>query len=159
MDVILKYFPLIAAAVSALNWALASRRLRLITIPAPPTDVALDRRVARTLFGSMIGFFLIFGGLQWAGGYSDPFFPFYDRTSTIWSTSAWILTALLWSVHLIGLWRPGVADAALRLGVFRGPAISARTFRLIATAGLLVSAVVFGTLLLGIWGPVPRPTF
>jgi hypothetical protein len=56
-------------------------------------------------------------------------------------------------------WRRGVAEAALQVGLFRGPAVSPQTFRLIVTFGLLVNIVVFATLLTGIWGPIPRPTF
>ena len=159
MDIVFRYFVVVAALVSAINWLTLERRLRSSSATAPPTQTALARKVARTVYGSMIAFFLILGLLQWGGGYADPLFPFYERTTTVWSSAAWTLIAVLWMIHIIGIWRPGVAEAALQLGLFRGPAVSPQAFRLIVTFGLLVNIVVFATLLTGMWGPIPRPTF
>ena len=159
MDIILRYFVIFAAAIPAYQWVATQRKLRASDAGASPEQAALDRRVARTFYGSSIGFFLILGLLQWAGRYDDPLFPFYDRTTTLCSTAAWALVAILWTIHIVGVWRPGVAEAAVRLGIFRGRTLSAKTFRVIVTLGLLVNAIVFASLLAGVWGPIPRPKF
>jgi len=159
MDIIFRYFVIFAAAISAYNWVAAERKLRAVDLSASPEQAALGRTVARTFYGSMIGFFLILGLLQWAGRYDDPLFPFYDRTTTVWSSAAWALFAILWTIHIVGIWRPGVAEAAVRFGLFRGRAVSAKTLRVIVTLGLLVNVIVFASLLAGVWGPIPRPQF
>ena len=66
---------------------------------------------------------------------------------------------MLWTALALGAWHPGVAEAVLALGLFRGPTLSPRAFRLLATMMLLFNAAVFGALLLGVWGPIPKPTF
>jgi len=159
MEIVFRFFTLLAAAVSAINWMVAERRMRAWGASEPLIVSGLARRVARVFYGSMIVFFLVLGALQWIGGYDDPLFHLYDRTRTPCSSAAWFLAALLWTIHIVGVWRPGVAEAALRLGLSRGPAVSGRTVRLIVTLGLLVNAVVFATLLAGAWGPIPRPKF
>jgi len=159
MDIVFRYFVVVAALVLAINWLTLERRLRSSSATAPPTQIALASKVARTFYGSMIAFFLILGLLQWGGRYADPLFPFYELTRTVWSSAAWTLIAVLWMIHIVGIWRPGVAEAALQLGLFRGPAVSPQAFRLIVTLGLLVNILVFAMLLTGMWGPIPRPTF
>lgn len=159
MDIVFRYFAVIAAGISAANWVAAERRLRSAKIDLSPDRAALALKVARTFYGSMVVGFLLLAILQWAGGYADPLFPLYDRTTTISSTAAWALFGILWTIHLIGIWRPGVAEAALQLGLFRGPTVSPRMFRLITTVGLLVNMTVFAALLAGLWGPIRRPAF
>jgi hypothetical protein len=158
MVFVVRYFALIAAGIAAINWTVTDRRL-ISGAFSGPVDRDAARRILRFFWGGSIGFFLVLGVLQWLGGYHDPLFPFYERTQTIWSSAAWIALFVLWAAMVVGLWRPGVADVAAQLGLYRGPPVSGRTFRLLATLLLLVNAAVFGALLLGFWGPIPRPSF
>lgn len=118
----------------------------------------LPRRIVRVIYGELTAFFLILGLLQWRGGYPDPLFPFYERTSTVWSQLAWVLAFSLWIINLFWLWRPGVAEAAVQAGFLGRSEMSAGTFRLIVTAILVADMIFFASLLAGVWGPIARPT-
>jgi hypothetical protein len=158
MVLVVRYFALIAAGIAALNWAISYRRLTSGAVDGP-VDSDRARRVLRFFWGGSIAFFLVLAALQWLGGYKHPLFPFYERTQTAWSSAAWAAIFAFWAALVVGLWRPGVADTAARLGLYRGRPVSARTFRLLATLMLLVNAAVFGALLLGLWGPIPKLPF
>ncbi len=119
----------------------------------------LPRRIVRVIYGELTAFFLIIALIQWKGGYSDPLFPFYERTSTVWSQLAWVLAFALWIINLFWLWRPGVAEAAVKAGFLGRPEMSAKTFRLIVSAIMVVDIVFFAALLAGVWGPFARPKF
>lgn len=155
MPLVFKYFAVIAAVVSLVNLVLVERRVAA----AGGASDALSRRVVRVYFGMLIAYFLILFALQLAGGYADPLFPFYERTRTVPALLAWLLTYTLWSAALVGIWRPGVAEAVARLGLVRVPARSATSVRALVTLALLVNGVVFGLLLAGVFGPIPRPQF
>ena len=151
MTFVFRYFALVAAALSAINWVWMDRRLTTEPRLLDPEATATGRAILRVYFGGGIAFFLAVGVLQWLGGFPDPLFPIYDPTGNQWSITAWVLVFALWAGTLIGLWRPGIADVAVKLGMYRGPQMSGRTFRLVMTGILIVNACVFLTLILGLW--------
>lgn len=154
--VILRYFYFAAALVGALNLLLAERRLRATPTALDAEAAALARRVLWAVHGRGAAVLLATGVLQHAAGYADPIFAFYDPRSAA-SIAVWTMAYLAWAVSLIGLWRPGVAEVAIDLALYRGPRLSPTTFRVVFTTLTIVNAVVFGALLAGLWGPIPRP--
>jgi hypothetical protein len=151
-------FALIAAAFSGINWVVAERRMNARLPAASSVATDLPRRIVRIIYGELTAFFLIVALIQWKGGHSDPLFPFYERTSTVGSQLVWVLAFALWIINLFWLWRPGVAEAAVQAGFLGRPDMSARTFRLIVSAIMVVDLIFFAALLAGVWGPVTRPT-
>lgn len=151
MSFVFRYFALVAAVFSAVNLVWMDRRLTAEPRRLDPEGTAKGRAILRVYFGGAIAFFLALTALQWLGGFPDPLFPLYDPTGNRWSAIAWVLVFALWSAVLVGLWRPGIADVAVKLGMYRGPEMSGRTFRLLMTAVLLVNASVFLALILGLW--------
>lgn len=158
MALLFRYFAFIAAAICVFNWTAGARRLA-VALDDASVDRAIATRVLRLFWGGQLALFLLVAILQFLGGYSDPLFPLYEGLRTSASRVVWLGVFALWIALALGIWRPGVAKAAVALGLFRGPAVSPQTFRLIATGLLLVNAAVFGALLLGVWGPIPKPTF
>lgn len=130
---------------------------RLPATRAVATD--LPRRIVRIIYGELTAFFLILAVVQWKGGYPDPLFPFYERTSTVSSQLVWVLAFALWIINLFWLWRPGVAEAAVQAGFLGRSDMSAKTFRLIVSAIMIVDLVFFAALLAGVWGPIAGPKF
>lgn len=151
MPIIFRYFALVAAAVSAFNWAWMDRRLAAEPRSLTAEEIAKGRAILRLYFGGGIAFFLALTALQWLGGFQDPLFPIYDPTGNPWSETAWGLVFALWTAVLVGLWRPGIADIAVKLRMYRGPAMSGHTFRLVMTGVLIVNACACLALILGLW--------
>ena len=155
---VFRYFALIAAAITCVNWVVAERRMTA-RLAATSAATELPRRIVRIIYGELTAFFLLLAFLQWRGGYPDPLFPFYERASTVWSQLAWVVLFALWIINLFWLWRPGVAEAAVQAGFLGRSEMPAKTFRLIVTAILVVDMIFFAALLAGVWGPFSRPNF
>lgn len=154
--IILRYFCFLAAAVGAANLVLAGRRLRTAPMALDAARASLARRVLWAVHGGSAVMLLVTGIVQHAAGYADPFFAFYDPHSPA-SVAVWSMAYVSWAATLVGLWRPGVAEVAVELALYRGPRVSPTTFRIVFTALTIVNATVFGALLAGLWGPIARP--
>ena len=157
MDLIFHYFAFIAAAVCAINLAVAGRRLdRQLERQGPgrgPLALAEERERAQLLlrvwYGSALVFFLALGAVQLVRGYSTVFFMFAPRPHDPLVIALWVTVYATWAAILFALWRPGLAETALRVGLIRGQ-IPPTAVRVVGTVALLINAVAFTLLLAGV---------
>lgn len=152
MDLVLHYFAFVVAGFCAVNLILAKRRLddRWARSPGGTDQRDRSESLLRVWYGSGIFYFLALGAVQWLRGYESIFFVFMPRPHDPLVVALWLATYIGWTLMLLALWRPGVAETAIAAGLVRG-AISPQTLRVIGTLMLLANAVVFAMLLSGFW--------
>ncbi len=139
---IFRWFAFFAAAVNLTQLTIALRRHAAARHPEP---LATRGRNILLVQGGGLGLvFLGLGFLQLAGGFSTfLFFLAPIATSTVVLPARLLLYAF-WLACILGIWRPGVVEAAMQLGYIRGRvAATPSTIRLRLSGFFLAMMIAF----------------